>query len=63
MTGVVQFTFSGKRIASYESVAEASRKTGLGLSVITRCIKTGEPERNTGYLFDEEMEGTRNAGK
>lgn len=63
MTGVIQYTFSGKPVASYDSIEQASRKTGIGRSVIQRCIRTGEPDRNTGYLFDEEIEGTRNGNQ
>ena len=56
MTGIIQFDFKGRPIASFTSIAQASEKTGLGRSVISRCIRTGEPDRNTGYLFDEEIE-------
>lgn len=56
MTGIIQFDFRGRPVNSYDSIAQASEKTGLGRSVISRCIRTGQPERNTGYLFDEEIE-------
>ena len=56
MTGIIQFDFKGRPITSYDSIAQASEKTGIGRSVIARCIRTGKPEQNTGFLFDEEIE-------
>ena len=48
MTGIIQFDFKGRPMTSYDSIAQASEKAGLGRSAISRCIRTGKPEQNTG---------------
>lgn len=41
MRAVVQLTLSGKKINEYESLHEASRKTGVGLSNIWKAVNGG----------------------
>ncbi|SDS49206.1 NUMOD1 domain-containing DNA-binding protein [Winogradskyella sediminis] len=47
---VIQFTYSGKQIAVYESVAEASRQTGVSKSCISRVCR-GERSRSGGFVW------------
>jgi len=48
--GVIQMDLKGVHIAEYESVAEASRKTGLSPTCIKRCCR-GERKRSGGYRW------------
>lgn len=47
---VVQFDLKGKELASYISASEASRKTGISKTCITRCCR-GEREQSGGFLW------------
>ena len=47
---VIQYSLDGKVLACYESASEASRKTGISKTCITRCCR-GESEQNRGFLW------------
>ncbi len=47
---VNQISLDGGIIASYESASEASRKTGISKTCITRCCR-GEREQSGGFLW------------
>ena len=47
---VFQFSLSGKNIAQFDSVAEASRITGISKTCISRCCR-GEREQTSGFLW------------
>ncbi|MFD1616089.1 MULTISPECIES: NUMOD1 domain-containing DNA-binding protein [Flavobacteriaceae] len=47
---VVQYSLSGKQIAVYESVAEASKKTGVSKTCISRVCRN-EREQSGGYKW------------
>ena len=47
---VVQYDLEGKQIAIFESVAEASRQTGVSKTCISRCCR-GEREQSGGFLW------------
>lgn len=48
--GVIQYSLSGKQLALYESVAEASKHTGISKTCISRCCR-GEREKTGGYIW------------
>jgi len=48
--GVIQMDLKGVHKAEYESVAEASRKTGLSPTCIKRCCR-GERDKSGGYRW------------
>ncbi|WP_238567343.1 NUMOD1 domain-containing DNA-binding protein [Flavobacterium sp. 83] len=47
---VIQYSLDGKVLACYESASEASRKTGISKTCITRCCR-GESEQSRGFLW------------
>lgn len=47
---VIQYTLSGKQIAVYESVADASKKTGISKTCISRVCRN-EREQSGGYKW------------
>ena len=47
---VVQYCLDGKLLARYISASEASRKTGVSKTCITRCCR-GEREQSRGFLW------------
>lgn len=47
---VIQCSLDGKVLACYESASEASRKTGISKTCITRCCR-GESEKSKGFLW------------
>lgn len=47
---VNQISLDGKIVASYDSASEASRKTGVSKTCITRCCR-GEREQSGGFLW------------
>ena len=47
---VFQFSLTGKNIAQYNSVAEASRSSGLSKTCISRCCR-GERDHSGGYIW------------
>jgi group I intron endonuclease len=47
---VTQFTLLGNTIANFHSVAEASRKTGISKTSISRCCR-GEREQTGGFIW------------
>lgn len=48
---VKQISFDGEIIACYESSSEASRKSGISKTCITRCCR-GEREQTGGFLWE-----------
>lgn len=48
---VIQNALSGKQIAVYESVADASKKTGISKTCIARCCR-GERQQSGGFLWN-----------
>nr|WP_315160856.1 NUMOD1 domain-containing DNA-binding protein [uncultured Flavobacterium sp.] len=47
---VIQFDLTGKELAKYNSASEASRKTGISKTCISRCCR-GEREQSRGFLW------------
>jgi hypothetical protein len=47
---VIQCSLDGKVLSCYESASEASRKTGISKTCITRCCR-GEREQSRGFLW------------
>ena len=47
---VIQYNLNGNVLASYISASEASRKTGISKTCITRCCR-GEREQSGGFLW------------
>jgi predicted GIY-YIG superfamily endonuclease len=47
---VIQYSYSGEEIAVYESVAEASRKSGISKSCISRVCR-GERDKSGGFVW------------
>jgi hypothetical protein len=47
---VVQYSLGGNKLAHYVSASEASRKTGISKTCITRCCR-GEREQSGGFLW------------
>ncbi|KJD31244.1 NUMOD1 domain-containing protein,endonuclease [Tamlana nanhaiensis] len=47
---VIQYTLAGKQVATYESVAEASKKTSVSKTCISRVCR-GEREYSGGYKW------------
>lgn len=47
---VIQCSLDGKVLACYESASEASRKTGISKTCISRCCR-GERENSGGFLW------------
>jgi len=47
---VIQFDLNGKELAKFISASEASRKTGVSKTCITRCCR-GEREQTGGFLW------------
>lgn len=48
---VVQYNLKGEELASYISASEASRKTGISKTCITRCCR-GEREQTGGFIWE-----------
>ena len=48
---VVQYCLNGKLLARYISASEASRKTGVSKTCITRCCR-GERDNSGGYIWN-----------
>ena len=48
---VVQYNLKGEELASYISASEASRKTGISKTCITRCCR-GERKNSGGYIWE-----------
>lgn len=48
---VIQFDLTGKELTSYISASEASRKTGISKTCITRCCR-GERKNSGGYIWE-----------
>lgn len=48
---VLQYRMSGEIIATYISASEASRKTGISKTCITRCCR-GERKNSGGYIWE-----------
>lgn len=47
---VIQYSLGGNKLAHYVSASEASRKTGISKTCITRCCR-GEREQTGGFLW------------
>lgn len=47
---VTQYSLGGNKLAQYVSASEASRKTGISKTCITRCCR-GEREQSGGFLW------------
>ena len=48
---VIQYTLKGEELALYISASEASRKTGISKTCITRCCR-GERKNSGGYIWN-----------
>ena len=48
---VIQFDLTGMELAKYNSASEASRKTGISKTCITRCCR-GERKNSGGYIWE-----------
>ena len=48
---VIQFDLTGIELTKYNSASEASRKTGVSKTCITRCCR-GEREQSGGYIWE-----------
>jgi predicted GIY-YIG superfamily endonuclease len=51
---VIQYSLSGKPLAVYESVAEASKQSGISKTCISRCCR-GEREKTGGYIWKYQL--------
>ena len=47
---VIQYNLKGEELARYNSVAEASRETGLSKTCISRCCR-GERRSSSGFIW------------
>ena len=48
---MIQFDLTGMELAKYNSASEASRKTGISKTCITRCCR-GERKNSGGYIWE-----------
>ena len=55
MKDILVFAPDGTKMGEFNSMKEASEKTGVPYKSVKRCIDSGEPSTN-GYTFDEMLE-------